>query len=68
MDFMTPFSATVDLQDGSIPEARLVQQRFLSDMQGMYEDESAEAALKQAVAIAPNAVHAYTTLARFYIQ
>ncbi len=42
MDLMTPFSAQVDLTSGIIPDAALVQERRLSDMQGLYNNQNAE--------------------------
>jgi len=38
---MPPFSVQVDLTDGTIPDAALVQTRRLSDMQGLYADAAA---------------------------
>ncbi len=44
-DYMLPFSIAVDLQKGTIPAAPKVVERRLSDMQGLYADAAAEAAL-----------------------
>jgi glucose-6-phosphate isomerase, archaeal len=44
-DYMTPFTRTVNLQDGTIPDAVAVLERRLSDMKGLYADPAAEAAL-----------------------
>ncbi len=46
--YMTPFTHLVNLQDGTIPAAPLVQQRCLSDMRGLYADPAAEYALMAA--------------------
>jgi len=46
--YMTPFTHLVNLQDGTIPAAPLVQQRRLSDMRGLYADPAAEYALMAA--------------------
>ncbi|MEW6579937.1 MAG: glucose-6-phosphate isomerase family protein [Chloroflexota bacterium] len=43
--YMTPFTHLVNLHDGTIPAALLVQQRRLSDMRGLYADPAAEYAL-----------------------
>lgn len=44
-DYMLPFTRTVNLQTGAILDARTVAQRFLSDLEGVFADPSAEAAL-----------------------
>lgn len=44
-DYMLPFTRTVNLQNGAIVDARLVTQRFLSDLKGLFADPLAEAAL-----------------------
>lgn len=44
-EYMTPFITMVNLQDGTIPGAALVQQRHLSDLKGLYADPMAETAL-----------------------
>ncbi|MCZ7539825.1 MAG: hypothetical protein M5U29_07945 [Anaerolineae bacterium] len=46
--YMPPFTHLVNLQDGTIPTAPLVQQRRLSDMRGLYADPAAEYALMSA--------------------
>ena len=43
--YMTPYTHLVNLQDGTIPTAPLVQQRRLSDMRGLFADPAAEYAL-----------------------
>lgn len=45
MQFMTPFSIQVDVSNGSIPAAALVQSRRLSDMRGLYAYKEAEETL-----------------------
>jgi hypothetical protein len=47
-DYMMPFTRMVNLRDGTIPEAVVVQRRRLSDLQGLFADESAEKALLSA--------------------
>lgn len=44
-DYMIPFSRTVDMQDGSIRDARAVTQRFMTDLKGLFADRAAEEAL-----------------------
>jgi glucose-6-phosphate isomerase len=44
-DYMMPFTKMVNLQNGIIPEAVVVQKRYLSDLKGLYADGAAEAAL-----------------------
>jgi len=43
--YMPPFTKMVDLSDGTIPDAVLVQKRYLSDLKGLFADPEAEAAL-----------------------
>jgi len=45
MTYMTPFTTWVDLKDGTIPNATMVQTQRLSDMRGLFADRQAEAAL-----------------------
>lgn len=45
MTLMPPFSVQVDLSNGTIPAAALVQTRRLSDMPGLYADAAAAARL-----------------------
>lgn len=45
VEFMTPFTIDVNLQNGIIPNAPIVQTRHLSDLQGLFVDSAAEAAL-----------------------
>lgn len=44
-EYMAPFAVNVDLQDGTIPAAPEVVERRLREMQGLYADAPAEAAL-----------------------
>lgn len=44
-EYMPPFTVMVNLQDGTIPHAKLVQKRYLADLKGLYADSAAEAAL-----------------------
>jgi glucose-6-phosphate isomerase len=46
--YMSPFTHLVNLEDGTIPTAPLVQQRRLSDMRGLFADPAAEYALMSA--------------------
>jgi glucose-6-phosphate isomerase, archaeal len=46
--YMTPFTTLIDLHTGVIPEAVLVQKRYLSDLTGLFADQTAEAALMPA--------------------
>lgn len=48
MNYMPPFTKMVDLATGVIPDAVLIQERYLSDMRGLYADSDAEAALAAA--------------------
>jgi len=45
IDYITPFTSTVDLQTGIIGDAPLIVTRRLSDVRGLYADAQAEAAL-----------------------
>jgi len=45
MNYFEPLTRFVDLSDGSIPAAHLVQRRHLSDLAGLFADQAAEAAL-----------------------
>jgi len=45
MTYMTPFTAWIDLKDGTIPNAASVQTQRLTDMRGLFADRQAEAAL-----------------------
>lgn len=45
MDLIQPFTQLVDLTNGTIPTARDVQERRLSDLRGLFADAAAEAAL-----------------------
>lgn len=42
---MTPFTRMVNFEEGTIPDAVVVQERRLADLQGMFADSAAEAAL-----------------------
>jgi glucose-6-phosphate isomerase, archaeal len=44
-DYMLPFTRMVDLADGTIPSAPVVQTRRLADLKGLYCDRAAENAL-----------------------
>ncbi len=44
-DYMMPFTRMVNLQDGTIPNAALVQTRRLTDLKGLFADQAAERAL-----------------------
>lgn len=44
-EYMLPFTIDVNLQNGTIPNAPLVQTRRLSDLKGLFADEAAEATL-----------------------
>lgn len=44
-DYLTPFTTQINLEDGTIPDAVVVQTRRLSDLQGLFADSAAEAAL-----------------------
>lgn len=44
-EYMTPFTKMVNLQNGIIPDAALVQKRYLSDLKGLFANASAEAAM-----------------------
>ncbi|GAB4551829.1 MAG: glucose-6-phosphate isomerase [Anaerolineae bacterium] len=44
-EYFAPFTSMVNLTTGEIPEARMIQRRYLSDLKGLYADQSAEAAL-----------------------
>lgn len=44
-DYLTPFTTQINLEDGTIPDAVVVQTRHLSDLQGLFADSAAEAAL-----------------------
>ena len=48
MTYQMPFTHVVDLTTGQIPTARLVLQRHLRDLQGLFADTQAEAALLEA--------------------
>jgi glucose-6-phosphate isomerase len=45
LEYMLPFSRSVDLATGKFVDALRVQQRRLSDLKGLYADPAAEAAL-----------------------
>ncbi len=45
MTYMPPFTKLVDLQAGIIPDAVMVQRRYLADLKGLFADPAAEAAL-----------------------
>ncbi len=45
VEFMMPFTIDVNLQNGIIPNAPIIQTRHLSDLQGLFADSAAEAAL-----------------------
>lgn len=45
IDYLTPFTRRINLEDGTIPDAVLVQSRRLSDLRGLFADAAAEAAL-----------------------
>lgn len=45
IDYMTPFTRSVNFQDGTIDDAVIVQERRLADLKGMFADVEAEAAL-----------------------
>jgi glucose-6-phosphate isomerase len=44
-DYMTPFTSTLDLQTGGIPNSALVVARYLSDLRGLFADMEAEVSL-----------------------
>ncbi len=44
-DYIQPFTRMVNLEDGTIPGAPVVQRRCLSDLKGLYADRAAEEAL-----------------------
>ncbi len=44
-DYMAPFTRMINLQDGTIADAPLVQTRRLSDLNGVFADQDAENAL-----------------------
>lgn len=43
--YFAPFTKMVNLTTGEIPESVMIQRRYLSDLKGLYADQSAEAAL-----------------------
>jgi glucose-6-phosphate isomerase len=43
--YLLPFSKTINLKDGTIPDAPFVVTRRISNMQGLYADAAAEVAL-----------------------
>jgi glucose-6-phosphate isomerase len=45
LDYMPPFTRLINLRDGTIPGAPIVQRRRLSDLKGMFADAGAENAL-----------------------
>jgi glucose-6-phosphate isomerase len=45
IDYITPFTRAVNLQDGTIPDAVNTMERRLSDLKGLFTDTDAEAAL-----------------------
>ncbi len=45
--YMPPFTKMVNLNDGTIPDAVMIQKRYLSDLRGLYSDADAEADLMQ---------------------
>lgn len=45
VEYMKPFTTMLNLQNGNIPDAVLVQKRYLSDLKGLFSDAAAEAAL-----------------------
>ena len=45
LNYMLPFTRTVDLRSGTIPDAPVVQTRRISDLKGLFVDKAAEAAL-----------------------
>lgn len=44
MTYQNPYTHLIDLETGEIPTARIVLERRLSDLQGLFADSSAEAA------------------------
>ncbi len=44
-DYMTPFTTMINLTNGVIPNAVVVQKRYLHDLEGLFADERAEDAL-----------------------
>ncbi len=44
-EYMMPFTKMVHLQSGTIPDAALVQKRYLSDLKGLFANASVEAAM-----------------------
>jgi glucose-6-phosphate isomerase, archaeal len=44
-NYITPFTRMVNLADGTIPDARVVHTRRLSDLKGLFADQEAEKAL-----------------------
>ncbi len=45
IDYLLPFTRTIRLSDGTIPDAAIKQTRRLSDLAGCFADQSAEKAL-----------------------
>ena len=48
MNYMTPFSRTLELSSGKFQDPDLTQVRKLSDLKGLFTDQAAEAALMSA--------------------
>jgi len=44
-DYMPPFTTMINLANGVIPKAVLVQKRYLHDLEGLFADSAAEDAL-----------------------
>jgi glucose-6-phosphate isomerase, archaeal len=44
-DYIQPFTRMVNLRDGTIPDATVVQTRRLSDLRGLFADRAAEEAM-----------------------
>lgn len=44
-DYMLPFTKILNMQDGTIPDAVLIQKRYLADLKGLYANSAAESAL-----------------------
>jgi glucose-6-phosphate isomerase, archaeal len=45
IEYVQPFTRMVNLQDGTIPDAPVIQRRCLSDLKGLFADRAAEEAM-----------------------
>ncbi len=45
IDYVQPYTRMVNLQDGTIPDAPVVQRRCMSDLRGLFADRAAEQAM-----------------------